>query len=574
MAGSSSRESPARLPAAILTLAALAWSVFAATRFHPALVSNDGAQYLSIASSIAAGHGNSTSILTYEQHFVAHALPAPQTVFPPGYSYVTALFLGAGLSPEWAGFAASLGCHLLGGAFLFHLLWRGAGVHVRVAAALALAWMLLAVNLSLVADALSEPTYLLATLASTWCYWRSLSAPRFATSWMLASGSLAAAALQVRYAGMFFLAGAGLALAVQWLRAPNLRGVLRIVLWGLPAAAVVAMTFWRNYELLGTIRGGPNILHTHSFGDFLQRFYWAANATLGWGVRGDLVEWLATIAAVAGCGLLLLAKRRTVGAPVARETAGSGWLMQPLTLWSLLYLGVSLALLAWMTAATTAPVSARYLHPLWPFVLLAFAPLFAEGRARHASRLLISTGTFLLCAAFALAQLRLYQNLLPTLIGPQPRTAIDRALAGPHSARTLAACLRRLTADGNPVFTNEPQQVGLSLRVPTLGLPSAEYATKEWNPAAVERLMEQFHVRWALFLPRVYDQQVHARSKQAPFYGQLRAGVIPPGWSLATQGSDHVLFARFDAAMAPAPLPVECSQRAEADFRFGEQPAS
>ncbi len=566
-----------RAPIALFALVAIAWSVFVATIFHPELVSNDGAQYLSIASNIAAGHGNATSLLTYEQHFVTGLVPAPQTVFPPGYSYLTAMLSQAGLAAERAGFITSLACHLLGCVILFHLLWRAARLSLRMAAALTIAWLLLAINLSLVADALSEPAFVLVTLASTWCYWRSVTAGRLAMGWLIASGVLAATALQVRYAGMFFIAGAGLALLLQWLRAPDLRGALRIVLWGMPSAAALAATFWRNYALLGTIRGGPGVEASHSVSDIVRRFYWSTNATFGWGVGGDIYEWLATLAAVAAFSLMIIARLRHSDPHGSHLSPRLAWVTTPLSSWSLAYLGVSLAALMWMSATTPSPVSVRYLHPLWPFACLALAPLLAPKRAPVRSPQLSYGATALLSAAFVLGQWRLHQEMWPALVRPEPRTSIDRILAAGPGRVTLAACLRTLTADHTPLFTNEPQQVGLSADIPTLGLPSAFYAVREWDADSVLGLMDRYSVRWVLFLPTVYDAQLRQGMDQASYYARFRHHDPPPGLRVAARHSEYLLYERLGSAAAGSTenaLPVECPQSAQANRGLREQPAS
>ena len=74
---------------------------------------NDGYQYLSVADNLLDGNGPSTSIIHFDEQQYLGTLPAPQTVFPPGYSVLVAAARWTGLSPVIAGASVSIGAIIL-----------------------------------------------------------------------------------------------------------------------------------------------------------------------------------------------------------------------------------------------------------------------------------------------------------------------------------------------------------------------------------------------------------------------------------------------------------------------------
>ena len=115
----------------------------------------------------------------------ARALPSPQTVFQPAYPLAVATSTALGVPLAWSGFAVSALLHLASAALLVSLLMRATGLAPSVAAAITILWLCLAANFSVVVDALSEPMLVFATLASAWCYARSLRAHR-RIAWLFA----------------------------------------------------------------------------------------------------------------------------------------------------------------------------------------------------------------------------------------------------------------------------------------------------------------------------------------------------------------------------------------------------
>src|SRR5947209_3520835 len=68
---------------------------------------NDDFQYLSVADNLVKGNGAATSILYFDEHYASGTLPAPQTVFPCGYSLAVATVHLTGLPLTYAGLVVS-----------------------------------------------------------------------------------------------------------------------------------------------------------------------------------------------------------------------------------------------------------------------------------------------------------------------------------------------------------------------------------------------------------------------------------------------------------------------------------
>jgi hypothetical protein len=552
----------------VVVLALLAWTLGVVLAFQPEAVSNDGAQYLSIARNLLQGHPNATDVLLYEQHFATAQLPAPQGVFQPAYSYLVAAPIAFGISPEWSGLLVSLCCQLLSALLLYSLLVQALHLETARACVISLAWLLLAINLSVVADALSEPVFVAATLGSVWCLWRSTQSQRPVQFWIL-SGALALLAFETRYAGLFFVCALGAALGLQWLIAPTRNGFVRLAVWSALPVLGIVLTFMRNYAMLGSLLGGPSIVEHHSPAEVLRNFYWSVSGTLGWTWNGPPAERLALLAAaVALAGFLFVALRRP---GLEWRDSPLALLRQPVMFWSGAYVAVTMGALAWMSATAAVPASVRYLQPLWPFVfLLAGAMLAAFLRTTTAPRALRIASTVLLLTALALGQRTLYRDLWTSMHHPEPRMTIERVLATRLGRDTLRDCLQYALAHGRPLLTNEPQQVALALNVATIGLPISEYATHNWDGAATNMLLDQFGVEWILWLPSVYDLQAQRGVHQAPVLAELRAGRTPPGFEVSIRASDFVVLARKNggssAGAATVNVPLQCSEGADAQL--------
>jgi hypothetical protein len=352
-----------------------------------------------------------------------------------------------GLPLVWAAFAVSVAAHVVSALLLFGLLSRALGVYAPLAATVTILWLSLAVNFDVVVDALSEPSMVLATLASVWCYWRSTtSASRLA--WQVASGLCALLAFEMRYAGLFFIAGAGLVL-VQWLRLPTRTGLKGLCLWGAVPAIGVAVTFARNYALVGSALGGPAAHESHSPRELALNLYWSLSRSLGWALSESSLELIGLTTALVAFGLCVALALRSGRSIAVRFAEVRSWSENPLVAISAGYVLMTLLALAWMTLTGPAPVSMRYLQPLWPFLCILLAPaLRTRAEPHRAGRWLRLAAGTLLMLALVIGQLSAYRAILGDLRIPEPRTSIDHVLDSTVGDMQLRECVQQLVVAG------------------------------------------------------------------------------------------------------------------------------
>ncbi len=175
--------------------------VFALLTWESALISHDGVQYLSTASNLLSGRGLSTGALIYDGHY-QDVLPAPQTVWPPGFPFLISLLSLTGLSPEFSALLINLLAQLLSAVCVACVL-RRCGTSVFAAQVSAAAFFLLANPWLYAKSLLADPVTslcILATLAlipsrSDYNFWR----------WLIC-GLLAALAITTRYSAVLFVA--------------------------------------------------------------------------------------------------------------------------------------------------------------------------------------------------------------------------------------------------------------------------------------------------------------------------------------------------------------------------------
>ncbi|MGH7701752.1 MAG: hypothetical protein ACREMO_01550, partial [Gemmatimonadales bacterium] len=250
-----------------LVWALLATVVVAATWPLKAGLSNDATQYLTSAKELREGHGFSTSILYFDEHYRFGTLPAPQTVWPPGYPALIAGVAATGMGVETAARMIPKVAFVLLFPLLYLLAFRLTGSPVL--ASLACLWQLGLTEFWMYLTAPnSELPFIVASLAAL-----LLVPGEIADTRRWAGASLCAgAAVWIRYAGVFLLASLAVALVAELWLDWRRRGVprLRPVLWASPGFVMVAVLIWRNQLLVGSLQGGNTKVVIQPLSDLLQ----------------------------------------------------------------------------------------------------------------------------------------------------------------------------------------------------------------------------------------------------------------------------------------------------------------
>jgi hypothetical protein len=331
-------------------------------------ISNDGIQYVEAARQLLAGHGYATSLVFFDEQHAAGVIPAPQTVWPPGYPVAIAAAGKLGMGLETAARLVARGAFVAIIPLVFLIALRLTGNPIL--ASLAAFWQLGVTELWMyLAAPNSELPFLALSLAAL------VAVPRDGDAkwrWALA-GLLAGLSVTVRYAGLFLLATLGMAaMIVAWHRwRHGRRGVLQPLMLLAPGAALAGALLLRNQLLVGNLSGG-NSKPVHQPVGYLLRETMAGMADLLTGVvPGDLAR-SGFRRILAGLGLAVFAM-----AAIVMLVSGARFLRKPLLeredhRYGMLlgaYVAIYLAAVISTASRTMLTYGARYLIPVVPVVI-------------------------------------------------------------------------------------------------------------------------------------------------------------------------------------------------------------
>lgn len=519
----------ARTTAAVLAGGAVAAALGVAT-FDGGRLANDAAQYLSVAENLYAGRGIATSIIYYEEHYALHSVPAPQTVFPPGYPLAIAAVAAAGPTPTTAAFAVDLAAWVASVLLLFSIA-RARGHPPMVAIGAAAAFACLASVWFYVHELLSEPLFIALTLAAASC----LVAPRRGAFWGALAGLCAAGAFSVRYAGIFFIVAVAAVFAVELLLHRRRRTITDALAFATPALAMVAALFWRNQALVGDFRGGNAHEVLKPLGGVLYTALESAARVVGLGRDVGIAE-LAALAALVLAGALAVRGRGGVSLDTAALASA---LRDRAVLLCAIYPLVTVAGLIYLERTTSVGLYSRMLVPLVPFVLLLLIEAGRAVRARgRASRVLARAALVSTVIAYLAGQAHAARRELER---PTPRAALARALAEPLGETTVGAWLRARVDADHPVLGNEPQLLGAVLGRPVVGMTTPEYTSRIWTADAAHELVRSFDVGYVVLFPELLAAA--PIGMQPPVLVELADGAVPV-WLDPVHAADAVRIYR------------------------------
>ena len=352
----------------------------------------DSFQYLSVSQNLLDGKGIATLIILFDEQYRTGSLPAPQTVFPPGYSAIVAAIGYVGVPLPYAAYgvaAASFGILLLllilaGRWFGFsrEAAWTG----VFLCAANSSLWEPAA---SLATESLFTTVAFAAILILGYAEAKSWTTAKYFR--LLVVGSLLAAATYwIRYAGLFLLIGVGAYYGGRLCILRNQRALAAMLLFGGIAATSTLAGFARNYAIMGSWMGGNtkpvhhslfSTAYTFSVGVIqivFGRYFGPANLK-----SLDAVSILAMIAALL-TGILFLTLVAT--AFRHRRSAWVAKLREPVPLLLLSVLFVYGALIFYAGRNSSISLGWRMLAPMIPILAVAVGFLFpAEADSNDAA---------------------------------------------------------------------------------------------------------------------------------------------------------------------------------------------
>jgi hypothetical protein len=506
---------------------------------------SDTFQYLSVAQNLLDGKGIATSIILFDEQYRAGSLPAPQTVFPPGYPAMVATIGSVGVPLPSAAYGVSVAS--FGVLLLLVILagrWFGfsreaAWTSVFLCVANSSLWELAA---SLVTESLFTTIAFAAILVLGYAEAKPWTTAKYIRLLMFGS-LLAAATYWIRYAGLFLLIGVGAYYGGRLCILRNKRALAAMLLFGGIAAASTFIGFVRNYAIMGSWMGGNTKPVHHS----LLKTVYAFSVGVIQIVFGrhfgpanlksfDAVSILAMIAVlltgILFVTLVVTAFRHHRSAWVAR-------LQEPVPLLLLSVLFVYGGLIFYAGRNSSISLGWRMLAPMVPVLALAVGFLFPTEADPHdgASSLLCSRKwLFAALATYALGHVLLQSHHFLHPPEADEWTLTQAALCTPVSpTQDVRAWVRENIPRDEPVMVLGWQGVGYFLGKGAVHLLEADYSQYAWDKARFQQTIKQYHCSCFLIVPQSYPCRLLAH--ESPFVAKILEGHLP-SWMCPVVDSD------------------------------------
>ena len=500
-------------------------------------VFSDTAHYMSTARMIMEGKGIQTDLIYYGEQTRAGTIPAPQTVFPPGYSIVVAA--GSKLTGANHHELARWLC-LTAYAFVAPLIFL-LGIEIRLpqhtAAICAVIWITIAETWMSTWCYSSDIPFLVLTLSSMLFFIRSNDR----TAGLLMAGILAAVAISWRYAGIFLGIAYGVALLFQ--HRGRLLPTIRSGMFAIaPAVLMTLLLFARNQSLAGTWRGGNNYVG-QPVDLVLKTAYYCLCSLTGFSLKGlvalefTCVTQVVIGTMVLGAAMALLFRDKT---RLFREALSSRAAV------ALVYTPITIAMLIYLHATKSSGMSTRLFIPIIPTALLALGLLYEQYAARSRRVRIIASAVGLVgIAVVVMGQPEcLAGNRALAARGVATRIILDQPVAA-GSSTTLGQYLRAHCDQQHALLSSMPQMTHLFVEQPSIGLPTSYFNTlnEPWTSKRVQDVViRPYSVRYVLLLTHP-DTSNHG----SEFFKDLQAGDRPEWLTVVFQQDDFTLFTVNDA---------------------------
>ena len=476
-------------------------------------VTNDVTQVIDVAQNMAAGNGIATDSLYYTEHFVAGDMPTLQTVFPPGQSFLVSLAIRLGIDPIKATqFIAAIGFLIIPN--MLFLLCIRAGVGTQTAVATSILWLCLILAWSNTLSGKSDVPFIGLTIVSA-----ALLVRRDDSFFgALLAGIFAAFALSFRYAGLFFMAAVAVTMLIEWVRTKTRNAFIQLCAFSVPSGAAALLLFYRNYTIVGDIKGGNNYAVSKTVVDICRNVYRSFSSMMGLDYArlpaGSLGEWLFLIAMVLGVVIF-------IGSTKPVRTAVSKTVENRSSLLCIVYPLVTVAMLLLLEVKSQPGSRDRMFMAMMPFAFCFGARLLDSSGPTSRVKLAMIV---LAVLSFLLGQAQVAEERFN-----QPRhdhhwyrmnRLLDTSMDDGVSVREF---LQKHISNEHPLLGNESQRLGLIVDRPVVGLPSYLYTPSRWTNEEVHELVKKYDVQYVLVLTDVDSLDY----EEIDFYVRVADGEVP-----------------------------------------------
>lgn len=513
--------------------------IFAVDCLRRAPLSNDGYQYLSVATSIAHGKGIETPLVHFDTERSEGRIPAPMTTFAPGYPVAVALssfFTGSvDHGARLISFAASILSALLIWALAnFVRLDRGL---TQVAIALLI---FNACFLHFSSAVLTEPLFLLVSITGLLLVASSIGDLRGdqGSLWRLVLGEiLVAASYSIRYAGVFLFAAVVVHAALSWALLRNRRSLFYLLSNAI-SGALMATIMVRNIVLVGNWKGG-NGKHVSNSTHMVLGEYVRAQIHLLFGEH-ILDAWLICVLAFSVLAVLWGAWALLRSRPQLASLLPSGGFLL------FLYGLVATAGLIYLGKTSDISFGTRMFFPLLPLYIIGALLIVRRGwlntvggtkPARYWQALAL-----LFVVLYGWVNLREFNAPKERSLGEELQASFAKPMA---DGRPLRAWIDANIGRDEAVAADSGQATGYFLERPVLSLIESEYSTITWNQETLINQMRRLHVRF-LILNLTLKPDADPVRTETEFLAKAICCRTSPGFHVVAENPDVRIFQMND----------------------------
>lgn len=485
------------------------------------LINPDTIQLLDAARHLLAGDGFSSSIIVYESQLQFGRVPAPLTVWPPGFSWLVLLPMKLGLSGEAAAFLLCAIAHLATTWLIFVAARRLAGPWI--AAVAAITWLLHAIALMMVLALYAEPIFIAFMVASYVALIEAGTEQRWSARWLLISGAAAACSILMRYSGVLWPAAAGLWFLLVAVRGRSRQPIRAAFIFGALPALTTAALFLRNFLLTDRLSGGQfEYGGAGGVAVVARHLLWDSNMVLGRTLRLSPIVFAIVIGTLV-VGTFFAARSSRPGEP---RHAAVGLAISSIAVPVAFLVGNAIE-------SSLVFVDYRYWLPALPFLAILLSPVAHD--ALVAIRTRVSMGNAMWpatvvgsCALLSVSMLAALPERWPIRTAHPTVAVVEQGLAERMpDGRTLREALIAPADARKPLLASLEHRLASQTGRAIVALIDARYTKRLWTSAAVKQLVVTYGIEQVVFFPPGFEPK-YAENANQHFWNELLAGRVPP----------------------------------------------
>lgn len=486
--------------------------------WHSSFILNDGVQYLSTAGNWLDGRGFSTDALMYKPHFQG-TLPAPQTVWPPGYPFIIALTSMLGISLQSASLLLNL-ISLAVSAFLVLIILVRQNLSLNAAICCALIFYCTAIPWSYSLSLIAEPLF--SMLILTAIYSQPGNVRGRIWPWIV-SGIIIALCIFIRYSGVFFAVGVGIGMVAYFVKNYRTeaehfwRGIALLTLQISISVVFFATMLYRTYLLTGTIKRDIGVVETEE--DWIARLkiaIWQISEFIGFTDGGGLTS--NSSSKLFGLLLLLcvivLAQIVYVSIKASNHLSPVKTLRHEVMCYVIIGHSAVFAVFFGLNIAgfSLVELNHRYLYQIYPGLFILLCILVAN-TSRHMKNLNLATCNkgfrLSLCTLFCLFAIAQLNNATALKHFASPGLRIQEVIKLRVTTNTdlqemIQSCFELPDSQVGSIWSNAGQQLHRVTDVPTITIADV-YGNKPYDVEIVRSHIASYNIRMFVFLDNLPD---------------------------------------------------------------------